>query len=145
MQIDAYVSNAKNRIEDLRSLVFRVYYERPMVIDSLNLKLRQIARFSSNVILDEMSTVKCSLLSGFFKIIFNKEMSFSRGGSRGGPGPPRPPKMRPQHQNSTKLRPQNGSFRPVTIWAPPLIKSWIHPCFSNNIKFFNKEIGRFFF
>ena len=44
-----------------------------------------------------------------------------RGGSRGawGPGPPRPPKMRPQHQNSTKLRPQNGSFRPVTIWAPP--------------------------
>ena len=27
--------------------------------------------------------------------------------------------MRPQHQNSTKLRPQNGSFRPVTIWGPP--------------------------
>ena len=47
----------------------------------------------------------------------------SRGGSRGeprGPSPPPwPPKMRPQHQNSTKLRPQNGSFRPVTIWAPP--------------------------
>ena len=41
----------------------------------------------------------------------------------GGPGarapPPWPPKMRPQHQNSTKLRPQNGSFRPVTIWGPP--------------------------
>ena len=35
--------------------------------------------------------------------------------------------MRPQHQNSTKLRPQNGSFRPVTIWGPPLIKSWIRP------------------
>ena len=43
-----------------------------------------------------------------------------RGGSREGPGPPpRPPKMRPQHQNSTKLRPQNGSFRLVTTWAPP--------------------------
>ena len=41
-----------------------------------------------------------------------------QGGPRG-PGPPRPPKMRPQHQNSTKLRPQNGSFRLVTIWAPP--------------------------
>ena len=37
-------------------LVFQVYYERPMVIDSLNLKLRQIVRFSSNVILDEMSS-----------------------------------------------------------------------------------------
>ena len=37
------------------------------------------------------------------------------GANPGGPGarpPPRPPKMRPQHQNSTKLRPQNGSFRP---------------------------------
>ena len=41
-----------------------------------------------------------------------------QGGVRG-PGPPRPPKMKPQHQNSTKLRPQNGSFRPVTIWGPP--------------------------
>ena len=30
-------------------LVFRVYYERPMVIDSLILKLRQIVRFSSKV------------------------------------------------------------------------------------------------
>ena len=29
-----------------------------MMIDSLNLKLRQIARFSSNVILDEMSSTK---------------------------------------------------------------------------------------
>ena len=28
-----------------------------------------------------------------------------------GPGPLRPPKMRPQHQNSTKFRPQNGHFR----------------------------------
>ena len=27
-------------------------------------------------------------------------------------GASRPPKLRPQHQNSTKLRPQNGSFRP---------------------------------
>ena len=54
-----------------------------------------------------------------------------RGRSRGGLGaraPSQPPKMRPQHQNSTKLRPQNGSFRPVTIWDPPLIKSWIRPC-----------------
>ena len=41
-------------------LVFLVYYERPMpmVIDSLNLKLRQIVRFSSNVILEEMSSAK---------------------------------------------------------------------------------------
>ena len=31
-------------------LVFRVYYERPVVIDSLNLKLRQTAWFSSNKI-----------------------------------------------------------------------------------------------
>ena len=49
----------------------------------------------------------------------------------GGPGAGPPPdhqKMRSQHQNSTKLRPQNGSFRPVTIWGPPLIKSWIRPC-----------------
>ena len=36
------------------------------------------------------------------------------GRSKGAPGAwaPRPPNMRPQHQNSTKLRPQNGSFRP---------------------------------
>ena len=38
--------------------------ERPMAIDSLNLKLRQVVRFSSNVILDEMSA-KCLLLFGF--------------------------------------------------------------------------------
>ena len=43
-----------------------LYYEKPMVIDSLNLKLRQIARFSSNVILDEMSSAKCHLLFGLF-------------------------------------------------------------------------------
>ena len=55
-----------NRID---SLVFRVYYERPMVIDSLNLKLRQIARFSSNGILDEMSSAKCRLLFGVFFLI----------------------------------------------------------------------------
>ena len=30
-----------------------------MVVDSLNLKLRQIARFSSNVNFDEMSSAKC--------------------------------------------------------------------------------------
>ena len=42
-------------------LDFRVYYERPVVIDSLNLKLRQIARFSSNVICDEMLSAKCHL------------------------------------------------------------------------------------
>ena len=38
-----------------------IYCERPMVIDSLNLK--QIARFSSNVIsvLDKMSNAKCCL------------------------------------------------------------------------------------
>ena len=42
--------------------------------------------------------------------------------------------MRPQHQNSTKLRPQNGSFRPFTIWAPPLIKSWIRPCTDTEIR-----------
>ena len=46
-------------------LAFRVYYERPMVIDSLNLKLRQITRFLSNVILDEMSFAECHLLFGF--------------------------------------------------------------------------------
>ena len=68
----------------------------------------------------------CTLLPTF--LIWDSSPSHFRGGSRGGPGvPPRPPKMRPQHQNSTKLRPQNGSFRPVTIW-PPLIKSWIRPC-----------------
>ena len=38
-----------------------------MVIDSLNLNLRQIARFSSNVILDGMSSAKCCL---FFFILF---------------------------------------------------------------------------
>ena len=42
-----------------------------------------------------------------------------QGGAPGARAPPWPPKMRPQHQNSTKLRPQNGSFRPVTIWGPP--------------------------
>ena len=41
--------------------VFRVY-ERPMVTDSLNLKLRQIAKFSPNVTLDEMSSAKGRLL-----------------------------------------------------------------------------------
>ena len=33
-------------------------------------------------------------------------------GGPGGPARPRSPKLRPQHQNSTKLRPQKGSFRP---------------------------------
>ena len=41
----------------LSSLLRKSY----MVIDSLNLKLRQIARFSSNVIFDEMSSAKCRL------------------------------------------------------------------------------------
>ena len=50
-------------------LVFRVYYERPMVIDSLNLKPRQIAIFSSNMILDEMSSAKCHCL--LFEIFFD--------------------------------------------------------------------------
>ena len=40
-----------------------------MVIHSLNLKLRQIVRFSSNVILGEMSSAKCHLLFGFFFIL----------------------------------------------------------------------------
>ena len=53
-------------VMDLELLVFRVYYERPMMIDRLNLKLRQIARFSSNVVLDEMSSAKCRLLFGIF-------------------------------------------------------------------------------
>ena len=52
-------------------LVFWVYYERPMVIDILNLKLRQIVRFSSNVILDEISSAKCHLLFGFFVELLN--------------------------------------------------------------------------
>ena len=47
-------------------LVFRVYYENPMVINSLNLKLRKIPGFPSNVILDEMSSAKCCLLLGIF-------------------------------------------------------------------------------
>ena len=47
------------------------------------------------------------------------ESSHETSGADPGGAPPRPPKMRSQHQNSTKLRPQNGSFRPVTIWGPP--------------------------
>ena len=41
----------------------------------------------------------------------------SRGRSRGplGPGPPWPPKMRPQHQNSTKLRPRMAVLGPKII------------------------------
>ena len=52
-------------------LVFRVYCERPTVIDSLNLKLRQITRFSSNMILDEMVSAKYHLLFGFFFFWFD--------------------------------------------------------------------------
>ena len=55
------------------SLTFRVYYERPVVIDSLNLELRQIARFSSNMILNEMSSAKYRLLFRFFLIVQHKE------------------------------------------------------------------------
>ena len=65
-------------------------------------------------------------LNGFnmYIISYDRENQHISGADPGGaPGarapPPRPPKMRPQHQNSTKLRPQNGSFRPVTIWGPP--------------------------
>ena len=54
-------------------LVFHVYYERPMVIYGLNLKLRQIARLSSNVILNEMLSAKCHLLFGFFVLINMKK------------------------------------------------------------------------
>ena len=42
----------------------------------------------------------------------SEDVVSTRGRTRGARAPPRPPKMRPQHQNSTKLRPQNGSFRP---------------------------------
>ena len=52
-------------------LVFRVYHERPVVIDSLSLKLR---RFSSNMILDEMSSAKYRLLFAivfFFLLLFD--------------------------------------------------------------------------
>ena len=52
-------------------LVFRVYYERPMVIDSLNLKLRQIAKFLLNVILDDISSAKCHPLFGIFFFDFS--------------------------------------------------------------------------
>ena len=56
-------------------------------------------------------------LSTFFKVYNNVQISGSQSGTRsgadpGGPGSPWPPKMKPQYQNSTKLRPQNGSFRP---------------------------------
>ena len=54
-------------------LVFRVYYERPMLIDSLNFKLRQIVRFLSNMILDKMSSAKCCLLFGIFLIAQHEE------------------------------------------------------------------------
>ena len=42
-----------------------------MVIDSPNVKLRQIARFSSNVILDEMSSAKCRLFFWIFLLLLN--------------------------------------------------------------------------
>ena len=44
-----------------------------MVIGSLNLKLRLIARFSSNVILDEMLSAKCHLLFDLYLIAQHKE------------------------------------------------------------------------
>ena len=44
-----------------------------MVIDSPNLKLRQIVRLSSNVILDEMLSAQCCLLFGIFLIAQHKE------------------------------------------------------------------------
>ena len=47
------------------------------MIDSLNLKLRQIARFSLNVILDEMSSAKCHLLLDFFSLLNTKKDHFT--------------------------------------------------------------------
>ena len=44
-----------------------------MVIDSLNLKLRQIVRFLSDVVLNEMSSAKCHLLFGIFFLIAQHE------------------------------------------------------------------------
>ena len=43
--------------------------------------------------------------------MYGREQGGTQGGTLGAQAP-RPPKMRPQHQNSTKLRPQDGSFRP---------------------------------
>ena len=64
------MGNPGSTTDSCNLLVFRVYNERPMVIDSLNLKLWQIVRFSSNVILDEMSSAKCYLLFGkFFRLL----------------------------------------------------------------------------
>ena len=37
----------------------------------------------------------------------------------GGPGGPGPPLTTKNEAPAPKLRPQNGSFRPVTIWGPP--------------------------
>ena len=52
---------------------FKFYKQRPMVIDNLNLKLRQIARFSSNVVLDELSSAQCRLLLEFFLLSMKKD------------------------------------------------------------------------
>ena len=49
-----------------------------MVIDSLNLKLRQIARFSSNVVLDEVSSAKCRLLQHEERPLYHIHMVTSR-------------------------------------------------------------------
>ena len=49
-----------------------------MVINSLNLKLRQIARFSSNMIFDDMSSTKCCLLLKFFLIAQHEERPIYR-------------------------------------------------------------------
>ena len=63
----------------------------------------------------DSSIAKCALDFTDVDVDHNNKHSKQQGWIQGGaPGarPPQPPKMRPQHQNSTKLRPQNGSFRP---------------------------------
>ena len=61
---------------------------------------------------------KCYHTHKLFAIDFfpnwRNSVQIAAGADLGGSGAqaPRPTKMAPQHQNSTKLRPQNGSFRP---------------------------------
>ena len=49
-------------------------------------------------------------------IFLNIKQGRIQGGGPGGPGPPLTTK---NEAPAPKLRPQNGSFRPVTIWGPP--------------------------
>ena len=71
--------------------------------NTVNTYVMKYAHLTGKVITDH-TTNKLSILG--------ESTVVSQGRIRGGAGPPQPPKMRPQHQNSTKLRPQNGSFRP---------------------------------